>query len=63
MNKTRIIAIQCLCVFVMFLGVWWWVDREYTKTHPAQVWKTVENPEMVKVYRGKWHREYLEVMK
>ena len=35
MNKTRNLAIQCIAVFVMFLGVWWWVGKEYAKTHPV----------------------------
>ena len=61
MNKTRNLTIQCVAVFVMFLGVWWWVGKEYAKTHPLAEWKQVENP--IKVYKGKWHKDCLEVIK
>ena len=63
MNKTRNLTIQCVAVFVMFLGVWWWVGRKYEKTHPKEIagWKPIANP--VKIYYGKWNKEgYLEVM-
>lgn len=75
MNKTKSLAIQCGIVFAMFLGVWWWVGREYKKTHPEPVklnWTAKESQEKgfsggwyvpeVKVYQGKWHKTYLEVI-
>lgn len=62
MSKTKSLVLQCVGVFVMFLGVWWWVGREYEKTHPVQEWKTVEIPEPVKIYQGRWSKGYLEVI-
>ena len=63
MNKTRNLTIQCVAVFVMFLGIGWWVGREYERAYP----------EPVKTYQGRWVEDmkkvgdfwsvgYLEVM-
>ena len=89
MSKTKSLVLQCLAVFLAFLGVWCWVGREYKKVYPKQVsinyrlkhrqcidcgkvlhssekiecvdCKGIENP--VKIYKGKWHKDYLEVIK
>ena len=63
MSKTKLMALQCLGVFLAFMGVWWWTGREYQKTHPIkQEWKAIGNP--VKIYKGIWHKKgYLEVIK
>ena len=64
MTKTKSMTLQCLGVFIAFLGVWWWVGREYNKAYP----------EPIKVYTGRWIEDirkvgdfwspgYLEVIK
>ena len=69
MSKTKSLVLQCLGTCIAFTFVFWWVGREYQKARllPAKwEWRTIETPEPepVKVYQGKWHKEgFLEVVK
>lgn len=48
MSKTKSMILQCIGVFLAFLCIWWWVGREYKKTHPVkEVEQGITGP-------GKW---------
>ncbi|OHB68807.1 MAG: hypothetical protein A2W17_01470 [Planctomycetes bacterium RBG_16_41_13] len=60
MSKTKSLILQCTGIFFVSLIFWWWVGREYCKTHPEPIKQVLE----IKVYPAKWHREgFLEVEK
>lgn len=57
MNKWLIKILICIVIGSGGTGFCWWWTLPETK----EKWKTIENP--VKIYQGKWYKNYLEVTK